>query len=587
MALAESLLRKINRLGLVPKIIALLPAVSLLLALASVGWLLVLPMDGQYRNTYISENALMPGQVTSYFRESEWNYVRGFRSEASKWDFAQASQHNPVLESWLTDFGLTVAHHHHGTTDSLPLDTPHSTMYALMRAPRGDNTEAMVLVVPYYTHDGLDNVGAFALSLALARYFARILVWSKNIILVFPKNAHLDLRQWVEAYHTTLDVAAGSIDAALVIEYPSHVDNFHHLDIFYEGMNGQLPNLDLINTATTIARHENIPVHVQNLSGATNTYLARLQVLVRGILRLAVAGTDRRSYGCESFSGWQIQAITLRASGEGGPDITQFGRIVDSTFRSVNNLLEKFHQSFFFYLLLGPTHFVSIGTYLPSAALVAASFFISAVYLFVQGVLMSDFPTHIGKVLAIFTAVESACLAFAVGLSNVWDLSSAGTKVVTTWIYLAFALSAVLSLKALRPTPLLSATESYLLLSFALYVILMLVVSLLIVHFALAFSIGLCALPLALVPKVQASVPINRSKIVLLLLLSCPITVIAALGYLSQGVVPTFIGLLALSREMQSWTWFVIALGWFPVWVSVALACGFGHFDVANKEKHE
>ena len=36
-------------------------------------------------------------------------------------------------------------------------------------------------------------------------------------------------------------------------------------------------------------------------------------------------------------------------------------------FRSINNLLEKFHQSFFFYLLLAPRQFVSISSYLPSA----------------------------------------------------------------------------------------------------------------------------------------------------------------------------------------------------------------------------
>ena len=37
-----------------------------------------------------------------------------------------------------------------------------------------------------------------------------------------------------------------------------------------------------------------------------------------------------------------------QGKGTEGKDVTQFGRIVDSTFRSVNNLLEKFHQSFSF-----------------------------------------------------------------------------------------------------------------------------------------------------------------------------------------------------------------------------------------------
>ncbi len=36
----------------------------------------------------------------------------------------------------------------------------------------------------------------------------------------------------------------------------------------------------------------------------------------------------------------------------------------------MNNLLERLHASFFFYLLTGPTTFIPIGKYLPSAVLI-------------------------------------------------------------------------------------------------------------------------------------------------------------------------------------------------------------------------
>ena len=39
----------------------------------------------------------------------------------------------------------------------------------------------------------------------------------------------------------------------------------------------------------------------------------------------------------------------------------------------MNNLLERLHASFFFYLLVGPTAFVKIGRFLPSAVLVSAA----------------------------------------------------------------------------------------------------------------------------------------------------------------------------------------------------------------------
>ena len=66
--------------------------------------------------------------------------------------------------------------------------------------------------------------------------------------------------------------------------------------------------------------------------------------------------------------------------------------MIESLCRSLNNLLEHLHQSFFFYFLLSPTgaalgepgRFVSIGTYLPAAMVMAASFSITAITLWIE-----------------------------------------------------------------------------------------------------------------------------------------------------------------------------------------------------------
>jgi glycosylphosphatidylinositol transamidase len=59
------------------------------------------------------------------------------------------------------------------------------------------------------------------------------------------------------------------------------------------------------------------------------------------------------------------------------------GRVTESTFRSINNILEHLHQSFFFYILMGKLRFVSIGSYLPAAMILAGSFTINALALWV------------------------------------------------------------------------------------------------------------------------------------------------------------------------------------------------------------
>lgn len=592
MALAETVLRKVYKLGLLPKLFLILPRVSFLLALASVAWLLMLPMDGQFRNTYISENALMPGQVTSYFRESEWNYVRGFRSEVVDWNFSEMSTDNEVLTNWLQDFGWSVSKHRDPKTNT-------TTTYAIMHAPRGDNTEAMVLVVPYFTSEGMPNKGGLTLGPALANYFAKMSIWSKNLILVFPHNGHSVLRSWVEAYHTTLDATAGSIDAALVVEYPSDSDAFGHLEINYEGLNGQLPNLDLINTVTTVASHEGIRVSVQGMSPDDidkRDYWSRLQVFASGILRLATAGISSRSPGCESFSGWQIQAITISAAGEKGHDVTQFGRIIDSSFRSVNNLLEKFHQSFFFYLLMSPRHFVSIGTYLPAAVLVAVSFAISSLYSLASGVTTPEFITHISDVLFIFTGIEAVCLLLSLLMQTIVVNATEGYTTTITIVYglVISTLLTVLSTLAGNNIKIMSRTHSYMLLAFALFFIAMLIVSMLIVHFALAFSIGICALPLTFIQPLinmcnagNGSLIKHKLRIATCLLISSPITVVVVLGYLINdggmfGIANFSHGLFVSWDAMQSWIYFIIALGWYPAWSAIAVACIFGDFRIES-----
>lgn len=52
-------------------------------------------------------------------------------------------------------------------------------------------------------------------------------------------------------------------------------------------------------------------------------------------------------------------------------------RILESTLRTTNNLLERLHASFFFYLLVGTTTFMKIGSYLPAAVLVSTAMLFS------------------------------------------------------------------------------------------------------------------------------------------------------------------------------------------------------------------
>lgn len=194
---------------------------------------------------------------------------------------------------------------------------------------------------------------------------------------------------WVDAYHDahqspgieSLPLKSGALQGAIVIDYPFD-HRFESLHIVYDGINGQLPNLDLLNTVTSIASGQmGIGVSIQQMWHHSDSYKDRLQTMLRGMMN---QGLGHASGPHSSFIPYHVDAVTLRPFGNGWQDEMAMGRVVESTFRSLNNLLEHLHQSFFFYLLMQANRFVSIGTYLPSAMLVAVNFTIMAIFLWVK-----------------------------------------------------------------------------------------------------------------------------------------------------------------------------------------------------------
>lgn len=90
-----------------------------------------------------------------------------------------------------------------------------------------------------------------------------------------------------------------------------------------------------------------------------------------------------------SFS-YTIDAVTIHgiAGSEHLHQLFGFhriGRLVESTFRSLNNLLEHFHQSFFFYLLPQPNRYVSISQYMPPVILFSCALIFQSMALYYLG----------------------------------------------------------------------------------------------------------------------------------------------------------------------------------------------------------
>lgn len=214
-------------------------------------------------------------------------------------------------------------------------------------------------------------------------------LWSKDIIILITPDSIAGPQAWVDAYHdahssplvASLPLKSGALQGAIVVDNALN-QRFESLHITYDGINGQLPNLDLFNTAVSIASGQmGIGVSLQRMWKHGDSYRERLKTMLRG---MASQGLGHASGPHSSFMPYHVDAITLTAVGLGWHDEMAMGRVVESIFRSLNNIMEHLHQSFFFYILMQANRFVSIGTYLPSAMLVAVNFSIMAIALWIQ-----------------------------------------------------------------------------------------------------------------------------------------------------------------------------------------------------------
>lgn len=222
--------------------------------------------------------------------------------------------------------------------------------------------------------------------------------WAKDIIFLITEQEQLGMQAWLEAYHGsysddgvrvldagTLDGRAGSIQAAINLEIQSFDNDY--IDVKVEGLNGQLPNLDLLNLVQRIALKEGLSSgHKQTSnvrrSGVKSAITTNLRHMLSMILTQST-GVPNGNHGL--FHRFGIESVTLEAHRRESTNhqrrtqgANALIKLVEGITRSLNNLLERFHQSFFFYLLVASDRFVSIGDYMPSLALIAGSLLVKA-----------------------------------------------------------------------------------------------------------------------------------------------------------------------------------------------------------------
>ncbi|CAG8486788.1 16795_t:CDS:10 [Acaulospora morrowiae] len=382
----------------------------------SVGvcWLFVFPLEQYSKHTYISENALLPGQVNTYYNWPQVFEAMAYRDNIKSILNLSSLEKAEHIEDQLKRSGFKTAKQNFTVVSSGRVISG-VNVFGVLNSPRADGTEALVLSAPWISKDGVTiNINGIAAALSIGKFFKNTdyTYWSKDIIILITDGGEAGVQAWLESYHdhqlsdikaSPLLLRSGAIQAAVNLDFPG-VDDYKALGLFFgrswhllvtiafyymydysliavvfqEGLNGQLPNLDLINTIVRICRiSNNIPISLHD-SGHFYTHndVGDYQSSFYNLLttmKYQALGHPTGSHGL--FFRYKIDAVTLYGLAE-APNASPYsfmeiGPMVESTFRSLNNLLEHLHQSFFFYLLPSPERYISIGSYLPPAILLA------------------------------------------------------------------------------------------------------------------------------------------------------------------------------------------------------------------------
>ncbi|ESK94596.1 gpi-anchor transamidase [Moniliophthora roreri MCA 2997] len=406
-----NLIRVRRRRRIVSTISRRITFLRILLFLAGYLWLLAIPSPHLGRGTYIDENALQPGQVNTYWNWDDVHNADRYLEtlERLRDSNATSEQRTAFFVAEFRKIGIPVSTQRY-KFNTASENIEGTNTYAILSSPRASGTEAMVISASWISRmdegSGHINYRGVSTVIALAKFLKQYSLWAKDLIFVLSDGYMDGMQAWLCAYHGSsqdnlsfenLDLSSGVIWTALNIDYPGH--SFSHLGIFHEGLNGRLPNQDLLNSFNRIASYRSgvpvilydhlhqrdhqdkkdlVPAWIPSFLRSNpdvQTYSYRAKNVYRHV-KYQASGRGSGVHGL--FHRFRIDAFTIFALPAMGPHgFHAIGKIIESTLRTTNNLLERLHASFFFYVMTGPDRFIKIGNYLPSAILISVGMMFS------------------------------------------------------------------------------------------------------------------------------------------------------------------------------------------------------------------
>ncbi|KAI6170416.1 Glycosylphosphatidylinositol anchor attachment 1 protein [Aphelenchoides bicaudatus] len=252
--------------------------------------------------------------------------------------------------------------------------TTGTNVFGILRATRSISAEAILVVVKLDSN----QKNAISVALSIAKHSKSKSYWARDIIFLFVdgRDPQVATLSWLQAYNgietgrylwaESLTGHSGTIIGGIVLDLS--VPRFTHMKLEYIGVNGLLPNLDVFNLFVRLCEKHDVNVIIR---GNEKVKHKNLDNFWQGAFSQAfneIEGVHSilNHYRIHSVS---LKALPDRAQNVRTSEMDSTALILEGGLRSFNNLLEKFHRSYFFYFLASPHNFLSIAYYFPAIGL--------------------------------------------------------------------------------------------------------------------------------------------------------------------------------------------------------------------------
>jgi len=358
---------------------------SFILYIIGIIWLLVLPSKIVHNTSKTQENALLAGQVNTYYSNPETIVEMEYAEKLKNITFFQQ-----FIKDEMENFGLLSEIQNFSFNSSMGnMKIKGANVYGLFKSPRSDGSESLVLSAPWTCSKDELNTHGVAFILSLIKYFIKQAYWAKDLIFVVYDHNTVGASAWLQAYHSlqdndikfdSLSYKSGVIQEAINFELCSPNGKFSSMGLYFEGSNSHLPNLDIVNTVFKLANSVRLPISIFDSTIKRYQRLDDKEYYIecaKNLLRAAkhqLHGIPLKAHGV--FVRYKIDAITLHGNNnkeeKSSFGIKTIGTYTEGLVRSFNNLLEKFHHSNHFYMIPYSGYILDVGYFYPPVVLLAA-----------------------------------------------------------------------------------------------------------------------------------------------------------------------------------------------------------------------